>query len=73
MANPDAHIRSAGPGRQASECIAVRRAERWAAVTPREVDVNVVDLPSPTDARAAVLARGGEGDASELLHTSVPG
>lgn len=50
MANPDA------------ECIAVRCAERWAAVVPGGVDVDVVDLPSPAEARAAVLARGGEGD-----------
>lgn len=64
MTNPDAHTRPAGPERRTSECIAVRCAERWAAVVPGEVDIDVVDLPSPEEARAAVLARSSEGDDS---------
>ncbi len=68
MADPDAHIGHDEGDTRTSECVAVRRAERWAAVVPGEIDVDV-DLPSPEDARAAVLARGGESHASGLPHT----
>jgi hypothetical protein len=44
------------------ERIAVRRAERWAAVVPGVVDLEATDFPSPEEARASVLARDGEGD-----------
>jgi hypothetical protein len=44
------------------ESIAVRRAERWAAVVPGAVDLEAADFPSPEEARAAILARDGEGD-----------
>jgi len=36
--------------------IAARRAKRWAAVVPGAVDVAHADLPSPDEARDAVLA-----------------
>jgi hypothetical protein len=36
--------------------IAVRRAERWAAVVPGAVELDTSDLPSPEQARDAILA-----------------
>jgi hypothetical protein len=57
MANPDA------------ECIAVCCTKRWAAVVPGEVDVDAVDLPSPEEARAAVLARGADGEGASASAT----
>jgi hypothetical protein len=44
------------------ESIAVRRAERWAAVLPGVVDMEAADFPSPEEARAAVLAGDSEND-----------
>ena len=38
------------------ESIAVRRAERWAAVVPGAVRIGPADLPSPDEARDAILA-----------------
>lgn len=36
--------------------IAMRRAERWAAVVPGAVEVDPSELPTPKEARQAVLA-----------------
>lgn len=38
------------------ELIAVRCAERWAAVVPGAVDIDRGGLPSPVEAREAILA-----------------
>jgi hypothetical protein len=46
------------------ESIAARRAERWAAVVPGDIDLEAVDFPTPDEARVAILARDGEDDAS---------
>lgn len=40
---------------EAEHSIAVRRAERWAAVVPGAVDVDHTDLPSPSEAQDAIL------------------
>jgi hypothetical protein len=55
----DALLRLATRGAQLYELeqsIAARRHERWAAVVPGVVDVDRADLPSPDEARDAVLA-----------------
>jgi Uncharacterized protein conserved in bacteria (DUF2188) len=41
---------------EAEHSIAVRRAERWAAVVPGVVDLDHADFPSPGEAQAAILA-----------------
>ncbi len=41
---------------EAENSIAVRRAERWAAVVPGVVDVDRADFPSPGEAQEAILA-----------------
>jgi hypothetical protein len=41
---------------EAERSVAVRRAERWAAVVPGVVDVDHADLPSPAEAQDAILA-----------------
>jgi len=55
----DALLRLATRGARLYEqeqSIAVRRAERWAAVVPGVVDIDHADFPSPDDARDAILA-----------------
>lgn len=55
----DALLRLATRGARLYEqeqSIAVRRAERWAAVVPGVVDTDLADLPSPDEARDAILA-----------------
>lgn len=46
------------------ERIAVRRAERWAAVVPGVVDIERGGFPSPGEARDAVLAGRDQAAAS---------
>ncbi len=41
---------------EAEHSIAVRRAERWAAVVPGVVDVDHADFPSPGEAQDAILS-----------------
>lgn len=67
MADADARRRHTSCESRATEEIAVRRAERWAAVVPSEADVDVVNPPSPEEARAAVLAHRGGADAFDGL------
>jgi hypothetical protein len=55
----DALLRLATRGARLYEqelSIAARREERWAAVVPGAVDIDLADLPSPDEARDAVLA-----------------
>lgn len=55
----DALLRLATRGAQLYELeqsIAARRRDRWAAVVPGVVDIDRADLPSPDEARNAVLA-----------------
>jgi uncharacterized protein DUF2188 len=55
----DALVRLAARGArqyEMEERVALRRAERWAAVVPGVVDVDGLDLPSPEEARAAIYA-----------------
>jgi hypothetical protein len=59
----DALLRLATRGARIYELehsIALRRAERWAAVVPGDVDL---DFPAPEEARAAILAGVGGDDA----------
>lgn len=54
----DALLRLATRGARLYEAeysIAVRRAERWAAVVPGDVDTDGADLPSPGEAQDAIL------------------
>jgi len=55
----DALLRLATRGARLYEheqSIAVRRAERWAAVVPGAVDIDHAEFPSPSEARDAILA-----------------
>jgi hypothetical protein len=55
----DALLRLATRGARLYEqeqSIAKRRAERWTAVVPGVIDIEHADLPSPKEARAAILA-----------------
>jgi hypothetical protein len=60
----DALLRLATRGARLYEreqSIAARRQERWAAVVPGVVDIDRAELPSPDEARDAVLAASDEG------------
>lgn len=63
----DALLRLATRGARLYEreqSIAARRQERWAAVVPGVVDIDRAELPSPHEARHAVLAASDEGPAA---------
>jgi hypothetical protein len=58
ISHNDALLRLATRGArlyEAEEAIAARRRARWAAVVPGSIDVDHAELPSPEEARAAVL------------------
>lgn len=62
----DALLRLATRGARIYESerrVAERRARRWAAVVPGEIDQGGVEVPTPDEARRAVLAARGQPDA----------
>lgn len=59
----DALLRLATRGAQLFELeqtIAARRERRWAAVVPGVVDIDAAELPSPREAREAILTLSDE-------------